>query len=81
MLDEVENIETRNLVRASNQLRCKNLLVITWDYEEEMKIENKRIFSSLCGNGYLKFKLTNTFNSKSDFFTKDLKQSEKFKYK
>ncbi|MFH7873603.1 MAG: ATPase, partial [Candidatus Aenigmatarchaeota archaeon] len=42
--DEVENREIRNLVRASNQLRCKNLLVITWDYEDEIKVKNKRIF-------------------------------------
>ncbi len=35
--------ETGNLVRASRQLRCRELLCITWDYEEEIRESGKRI--------------------------------------
>ncbi len=41
--DEVENRELRSLVKASELLRCKNLLVITWDYEGEEEFKGKRI--------------------------------------
>lgn len=35
--------ETRALVKASKELKCKNLLVITFDYEAEERIQGKRI--------------------------------------
>jgi predicted AAA+ superfamily ATPase len=41
--DEIEKREIKSLVKASELLKCKNLLVITWDYEDELKIENKKI--------------------------------------
>jgi len=31
------------LIKASEELKCKNLLVITWDYEDEIKVKNKKI--------------------------------------
>ena len=41
--DEIEKREIKSLVKASSQLKCKDLLVITWDYEDEQKIKNKKI--------------------------------------
>ncbi|MCS7106430.1 MAG: ATP-binding protein, partial [Candidatus Aenigmarchaeota archaeon] len=41
--DEIEKREIKSLIKASNLLKCKNLLVITWDYEDQLKIENKKI--------------------------------------
>ncbi|MBU5678836.1 MAG: ATP-binding protein [Candidatus Aenigmarchaeota archaeon] len=41
--DEIEKRELKALLKASKLLRCKNLLIITWDYEDEIKIENKKI--------------------------------------
>ncbi|MFH7882519.1 MAG: DUF4143 domain-containing protein, partial [Candidatus Aenigmatarchaeota archaeon] len=41
--DEVEKREIKSLVKASNLLKCKDLLVITWDYEDQQKIKNKKI--------------------------------------
>ena len=38
--DEVERRELSSLIRASELLRCKNPLVITWDYEDEESLEN-----------------------------------------
>jgi predicted AAA+ superfamily ATPase len=35
--------ETSALVKASENLKCKNLRIITWDYEEKEKIEGKKI--------------------------------------
>jgi len=35
--------ELKSLVKASSELKCKNLLVITWDYEGEEEFKNKRI--------------------------------------
>ena len=31
--DDIQNREIRSLFKASEELNCKNLLVITWDYE------------------------------------------------
>lgn len=36
--DEVEHREIRALLKAGELLRCKNLTVITWDYEDERDI-------------------------------------------
>ncbi len=42
-LDEIEKRELRSLVKVSNLLKCKNLLVITWDFESEEEIKGKKI--------------------------------------
>ncbi|MEA2033544.1 MAG: hypothetical protein U9N41_08185 [Euryarchaeota archaeon] len=31
------------LIKASKELKCTDLLVITWDYEEEEEIKGKKI--------------------------------------
>jgi len=41
--DEVEKREIKGLLKASEFLKCKNLLVVTWDYEDEINVNNKRI--------------------------------------
>lgn len=41
--DEIRKQEIKGLIKASEQLKCKDLLVITWDYEDEVKISNKKI--------------------------------------
>ncbi|MFQ6071841.1 MAG: ATP-binding protein [Methanosarcinales archaeon] len=41
--DEIEKRELEALVKASRELKCKDLLVITWDYEDETKIEKTTI--------------------------------------
>lgn len=41
--DEVEKREIKALIKASELLKCKNLLLITWDYEDKIKIKNKEI--------------------------------------
>ncbi|MEW5759773.1 MAG: hypothetical protein AB1779_03285 [Candidatus Thermoplasmatota archaeon] len=38
-----EKREIKALIKASKELKCKNLLVITWDYEDEKKIENRKV--------------------------------------
>ena len=41
--DEIERREIKSLLKASELLKCKNLLCITWDYEEEQKIKGREI--------------------------------------
>jgi predicted AAA+ superfamily ATPase len=41
--DEIEKREIKALIKASEQLNCKDLLIITWDYDDELKINNKKI--------------------------------------
>jgi hypothetical protein len=41
--DEIEKREIKSLLKASDKLNCKNLLIITWDYNGEEKIEDKKI--------------------------------------
>jgi len=41
--EDIEKRETNALLRAGRELKCKNLIVITWDYEDKEKIENKTI--------------------------------------
>jgi predicted AAA+ superfamily ATPase len=41
--DEIEKREIKSLIKASELLKCKDLLVITWDYEDELKAENRKI--------------------------------------
>ena len=35
--------ETKALLKASNKLTCKNLKMITWDYEGKETMDGKRI--------------------------------------
>ncbi|MGC9166011.1 MAG: DUF4143 domain-containing protein, partial [Thermoprotei archaeon] len=41
--NEIEKREIKGLIRASELLNCKNLIIITWDYEDEQTIENNKI--------------------------------------
>lgn len=41
--DEIEKREIKLLVKASEELKCKKLLIITWDYEDELQVDNKKI--------------------------------------
>jgi predicted AAA+ superfamily ATPase len=41
--DEIEKREIKALIKAGKELKCKDLLVITWDYEDESKLENRKI--------------------------------------
>jgi predicted AAA+ superfamily ATPase len=41
--NEVETREIKGLLKASELLNCKNLVVITWDYEDKISIENRKI--------------------------------------
>ena len=41
--DEIANRETRNLLTASKELHCNNLLIVTWGYEGTIQKENKII--------------------------------------
>ncbi len=41
--DEVDKREIKALLKASELLRCKDLLVITWDYEAEEEIKGRQI--------------------------------------
>jgi len=41
--DEIEKREIKTLIKAGNELNCNNLLIITWDYEDEIVVENKKI--------------------------------------
>ena len=41
--DEIERREIKSLVKAGNELKCKDLLLITWDYEDEIKMDGKTI--------------------------------------
>lgn len=41
--DEIEKREIKSLLKASEKLKCKNLLIITWNYEGKEKIKGKEI--------------------------------------
>ncbi|MHA1829332.1 MAG: ATP-binding protein, partial [Candidatus Heimdallarchaeaceae archaeon] len=41
--DEVDRRELKALIKASELLKCKDLLVITWDLEDEMEFKGERI--------------------------------------
>ncbi|RLJ04054.1 MAG: AAA family ATPase [Candidatus Aenigmatarchaeota archaeon] len=41
--DEMDRREVAGLIKAGKELGCKDLAVITWDYESEEKIERKTI--------------------------------------
>ena len=40
---EVKKREINSLIKAGKELKCNNLSIITWDYEAEEKIRNKKI--------------------------------------
>ncbi|MCD6246840.1 MAG: ATP-binding protein [Candidatus Diapherotrites archaeon] len=42
-IDEIEKREIKALLKASKQLKCNNLLCITWDYEATEEIKGKKI--------------------------------------
>lgn len=39
--DEIEKREIEALMKASDELNCRNLLLITWDYEKELNLKKK----------------------------------------
>jgi len=41
--DEIEKREIKTLIKAGNELNCNNLLIITWDYEDKIIMDNKKI--------------------------------------
>ena len=41
--DEIADREIKSLVKASQELRCKDLLLLTWDYDDEIKIKELKI--------------------------------------
>jgi len=41
--DEIKEREVKALLKASKELKCNNLLIITYDYEAEEKIKSKKI--------------------------------------
>jgi len=41
--DEVSKEETNPLIKASKELKCNDLLIITWNYGDELKLENRKI--------------------------------------
>jgi len=41
--DEIERRELKALLKASKELNCRNLVVITWDYETEEEQESRKI--------------------------------------
>ncbi|MEM3449155.1 MAG: DUF4143 domain-containing protein, partial [Nitrososphaerota archaeon] len=41
--DEVDKREVKALLKAGKELGCKDLLVVTWDYEDEAELENRKV--------------------------------------
>jgi predicted AAA+ superfamily ATPase len=41
--DEVEERELKALLKASEELRCRNLMLLTWDYYDELDIDGVKI--------------------------------------
>lgn len=41
--EEIEMREKRALIKASEELKCDNMLIITWDYEAEEEFKGKQI--------------------------------------
>ena len=40
---ELKERRIKSLIKASNELRCNNLLVVTWDYEDEAIADGKEV--------------------------------------
>ena len=41
---ELKENRIKSLIKASQELKCNNLLVITWDYENEERVDGKSIY-------------------------------------
>jgi len=41
--EEIEMREKRVLIKASEELNCDNMLIITWDYEAEEEFKGKQV--------------------------------------
>jgi len=41
--DEIERREVEALLKASYEFNCKDLIIITWDYEDELAVKNRLI--------------------------------------
>jgi predicted AAA+ superfamily ATPase len=41
--NEIDSREIKSLLKGADLLKCKNLMVITWDYEDEEVIDSKKI--------------------------------------
>jgi len=41
--EDIKDREINSLLKASEELKCNNLILITWDYEAEEKIKNKTV--------------------------------------
>jgi predicted AAA+ superfamily ATPase len=41
--DEVEKREINSLIKASDLLGCKDLLIVTWNYEDEVLVNSRKI--------------------------------------
>jgi len=41
--NDIDEREIKGLVKASDSFMCKDLLIITWDYEDMLNIGNKMI--------------------------------------
>jgi predicted AAA+ superfamily ATPase len=41
--EEINERETKSMLKASKELRCRNLLVITWDFSAKEKIDGKEV--------------------------------------
>ena len=41
--NEIDKREINSLLKAGEKLKCKNLLIVTWDYASEEKIKGKTI--------------------------------------
>ena len=41
--DEIDRREIRGLLKAGDLLKCRDLLVVTWDYEAEEEVKGKKI--------------------------------------
>ena len=61
--DEIEKREIKSLIKASEQLKCDNLLIITWDYEDEIIIEDKKIRCTPLWKWLLEKESQSTINS------------------
>ncbi len=41
--DEIEKREIKSLLKAGDELKCKNLKIITWDYEDKLVVNDRGI--------------------------------------
>lgn len=54
-INDIEKRELKALIKAGAELKCNNLSIITWDYEGEENIENKKICFTPLWKWLLKF--------------------------